>query len=733
MGHVHNHKAVQGCLQKCRQAGVPSVVMMTVRDPYSYWQSLYKYSWHASGPSHVAHLVASTTLQASTLHSLAERHAGVLSSFLSFLRWAEGHANALGFTQTRRVQTACGTPCNYDVLLRTENLSSGWSQLVERYQLPHVALPILNVATPSTPATAPPDYALTRETAQIIERLEGSFLFDHFRYARMYARQGLDEPHGAVSAEPDAQPESGNETTDAANEPPEVDGDRRPGEENDEADTGWPAQSQLSFIHIGKCGGTSVGSWLRKHTQNRSYREYHMNRDYKNRESSNFVVWVRDPISRFRSAYDWEVSVVKAPAAKHCKLGPQCPAPQKEAVKLRTGHAYPEAFEAKLRSFKSSNHLAESLYEASAIGAIARELMSDPIEHLHRGIGWYLYDGEFVRRWHKQMFVGTVENMDEDMARLSQVLHRQVTPGDVLHVRTSTHNDTLSDLGRHNLRRWYNATDYAALRELVRFGLLDPSLYDLSFPAPEESSEASSGEEHGRAAWCGSKASALSKMGEFCALPTITSCSTKPRFGGSRSFLRQMVISEPIPVRHNFVQGSAGSRAKEALSLWMYWAPLPAASNATLWYIPNRTIIVSDHSDLVKLLASGTYLDNTSFPTNRSIWWAIKQQLRDVDTVMFAQHLPLGHLDSMDKCVYPNHHPNRIQPWKPLRFEVLALRDWELFSCPGHPMLRIGNPPMQCRCEKALISVEQQKRYELTMKWENVSQEWWDAHKYVCA
>ena len=48
-------------------------------------------------------------------------------------------------------------------------------------------------------------------------------------------------------------------------------------------------------------------------------------------------------------------------------------------------------------------------------------------------------------------------------------------------------------------------------------------------------------------------------------------------------------------------------------------------------------------------------------------------------------------------------------------------------------MLRIGNPPMQCRCEKALISVEQQKRYELTMKWENVSQEWWDAHKYVCA
>ena len=40
MGHVHSHNYVQGCLQKCRQAGVPSVVVMTVRDPYSYWQSL---------------------------------------------------------------------------------------------------------------------------------------------------------------------------------------------------------------------------------------------------------------------------------------------------------------------------------------------------------------------------------------------------------------------------------------------------------------------------------------------------------------------------------------------------------------------------------------------------------------------------------------------------------------------------------------------------------------------
>ena len=90
----------------------------------------------------------------------------------------------------------------------------------------------------------------------------------------------------------------------------------------------FSAANVLRFVHIGKCGGTSVGDWLRNLDEHRQltrvssgYEKFHMNRSYFDNEDSNFVVWVRDPIDRFESAFDWQVSVVHAPAVRTCTLG----------------------------------------------------------------------------------------------------------------------------------------------------------------------------------------------------------------------------------------------------------------------------------------------------------------------------------------------------------------------------------------------------------------------------
>ena len=150
----------------------------------------------------------------------------------------------------------------------------------------------------------------------------------------------------------------------------------------------------------------------------------------------------------------------------------------KQALKLVTGHSYPPVFEKKLLHFQNANHLAESIYEASEDGAIARNLMNDPLEHIAKGLGWYLYNGELVRRHHQRMFVGTVESMTEDTTRLAQLLQVDLKRWKMGKLRATAHNPnhTISPLGKHNLRRWYNETDYAALRELKRFGLLKHSL-----------------------------------------------------------------------------------------------------------------------------------------------------------------------------------------------------------------------------------------------------------------
>ena len=76
--------------------------------------------------------------------------------------------------------------------------------------------------------------------------------------------------------------------------------------------------------------------------------------------------------------------------------------------------------------------------------------------------------------------MGSVENMDEDRRRLSQLLGGNLERNGALHERTTHHDAKISAKGVRNLRQWYNNTDYATLRELVRLGLLDPKLYDLS-------------------------------------------------------------------------------------------------------------------------------------------------------------------------------------------------------------------------------------------------------------
>ena len=169
------------------------------------------------------------------------------------------------------------------------------------------------------------------------------------------------------------------------------------------------------------------------------------------------MVWVRDPVARFLSAHDWQLSVINAPVPADanpgwtCSLGPDCPAPKKVATKAQTGHSYPVSFEEQLLHFDSANHLAESIYATGNDSEVARALMANPLEHIAKGIGWYLFDGAFVRAHHKRIFVGSIEHMDEDKARLSELLGLEEEADPDGPLRTTAHDTRISKRGRHNL------------------------------------------------------------------------------------------------------------------------------------------------------------------------------------------------------------------------------------------------------------------------------------------
>ena len=251
--------------------------------------------------------------------------------------------------------------------------------------------------------------------------------------------------------------------------------------------------SSLVFIHVGKAGGTSIGAWLTQHHV--PFHEIHQSQPALGADPCRrYVVWVRDPLERFRSAYNYERAVVLTNTtgmhvnhslrATWCTLGPDCLAPGKIARKVTYGHAYESHFEDMLLYFRDANHLGESLSSpVPTIAALAHKLMRSNIEHIHKGIGFHLHNGAFART-HPRLFVGRVERMDEDLRRLAKLLGLPTKDGIGANERRNPQQGArarpFSPLARANLCREYKKTDFAALRELVRLRMLDARQYDLT-------------------------------------------------------------------------------------------------------------------------------------------------------------------------------------------------------------------------------------------------------------
>ena len=270
-------------------------------------------------------------------------------------------------------------------------------------------------------------------------------------------------------------------------------------------------RGSLDFIHVGKAGGTSIVAWLTQHHV--PFQEIHLRQPALHADPCRrYVVWVRDPLERFRSAFNYERAVVSTnttgmhvnesratwctlgrknwrvavePGANHCgacTLGPDCLAPNKIARKVLYGHAYESHYDDMLLYFRDANHLGESLSSpVPTIAALAHKLMRSNIEHIHKGLGYYLHNGAFART-HPHLFVGRVERMDEDLRRLAKLLGLPTKDGIGANERRNPQQGArpFSPLARANLCREYNQSDFAALRELVRLRMLDARQYDLT-------------------------------------------------------------------------------------------------------------------------------------------------------------------------------------------------------------------------------------------------------------
>jgi hypothetical protein len=240
----------------------------------------------------------------------------------------------------------------------------------------------------------------------------------------------------------------------------------------------------LTFIHIGKTGGSTIQKIL-------NLKQYHLNKNYN--FNNKFIIWVRNPIARFVSAFN--MAYINVNFKKFIKNTNDLE-PRSVLLKWKIDNflskkqnfIYSPRYDELVNFFQTANNLAEALSSNNnKIRKKAEELMNDPLEHINKGIGWYLNNGKFVKNHNKKIvFVGKQETMEEDIEKLSVVLNKEIKNDEETRINyySTKESKYLSPLAIKNIIRFYKNTDYAALIELNKHGWISDEVLDLYYTYP---------------------------------------------------------------------------------------------------------------------------------------------------------------------------------------------------------------------------------------------------------
>lgn len=204
------------------------------------------------------------------------------------------------------------------------------------------------------------------------------------------------------------------------------------------------SQDELTFIHIGKCGGYSVADALASspeiQSRFRSVKRIHLRPPYYQR-NARYLFVLRNPIDRLISAFAWRY--------------------QKVVEEKSREFQYPGEFEA-LTKYESLNNLAESLVRDGRLSNDAMRSMLE-IAHFRHDVSYYL-TGLLEHLSAEQIFcVFTQDNLGADMEKflgVQDVGHQNVS-ADALFEK----NMSLSSVARENLKLVF-ARDYECISSL---------------------------------------------------------------------------------------------------------------------------------------------------------------------------------------------------------------------------------------------------------------------------
>ena len=197
----------------------------------------------------------------------------------------------------------------------------------------------------------------------------------------------------------------------------------------------------VHFLHISKTGGTALKEALKSHLTSTHYIIHLHPHKYTLPDvprEDKFFFFLRDPISRFKSAF----------YSRQRKGNPRYNYPWTPGEKI--------AFE----GFSNANELAISLSSKDRQTKQAAVNAMVHISHLRSYYSWFDSKEYFLTRLETVLFIGFQEQLESDFMSLKQILglpeHIQLPQDDIqAHKNIYPQDSDLSPTAKRNLKMWY--------------------------------------------------------------------------------------------------------------------------------------------------------------------------------------------------------------------------------------------------------------------------------------
>lgn len=228
----------------------------------------------------------------------------------------------------------------------------------------------------------------------------------------------------------------------------------------------------LNFIHVGKCGGTSV---MYNFIQNGIYlKQYHLERP--NNEAFQqkfFLLWIRNPLSRFVSAFYH---------AKNTLQGDGSLIPYR---KNKKSIVFSETFDKLISGFETANDLALHLSRGHLSDRKnAMDCIFSGEEHILKGLGYYTNNGDFIHKNKNRIFVGRLEHFEQDLKYFIESKLKipfKIQADEKIRENKNYNDKTLSQEAIDNLIAFYKDSDYKALKTCLDYDLISKETFHSYF------------------------------------------------------------------------------------------------------------------------------------------------------------------------------------------------------------------------------------------------------------